>query len=433
MALKTRHQLACVATVTGAFLLPALAHAAPCDDDIVNKGLPHPIFGSGGSAVTATLQRVALAIANSDGTPEEKADRTTIFYSDPNACDGYAAFLTGKSTNTFKYWEAGKTAPTTCEARTGGQPVQFAHMGNAADLCPNPVVPAGYGDFPAPIQTVNIITGLNSQEPSISAEALYFIYGFGTSGQVAPWTANAGVFTRQSTAFVTYLVGAHAKVPSTAFVGPGKWAADNTAAIQTNGAMVTAVKNFADANPGVKEAALGFVSGSTADTSRDKVLTLPFRAFEQECAVYPDSTVAALDKINVRKGKYALWAQGHYFTKVDTNGVPEDDRVANLIGWFSGKTQPPGTGEALRYIAFDQTIGAGDIPACAMEALREGTVGAFYSYAPPKPCVGRFEKVATGSTEHGVCEADSDCEDADLPSCNFGYCEAYRAEGQEEG
>ncbi|HYP89597.1 MAG TPA: hypothetical protein VEQ59_15620, partial [Polyangiaceae bacterium] len=113
-----------MATFAGALLLPAVAHAVPCDD--IN--LPHKIYGSGGSAVTATLKKIALAIANDpDGTP---ADQTTIFYADPNACDGYAAFLTGKATGTFKYWVAGQTADQTCEARAGGQPVQFAHMGN---------------------------------------------------------------------------------------------------------------------------------------------------------------------------------------------------------------------------------------------------------------------------------------------------------------
>lgn len=430
MALKTRHQLACVATLAGVFLLPAGALAAPCAQDIIDKNLPNPIWGSGGSAVTATLQRVALAIANLPGTDEEKAQRTTIFYSDPNACDGYAAYLTGKATGTFKYWEAGKTTFTTCEAPAGGQTLDFAHMGNAADLCPNPVVPDGYGDFPAPIQTVNLITALTSQEPSISAEAIYFIYGFGPTGQVSPWTESAGVFSRQSTAFVSYLVGAHANVPSTAFVGPGKWAADNQAAIQTNGAVVAAIEKFVTDNPTQADAALGYVSGSTADTNRHRVRTLPFRAFGQTCAVYPDSTSTSFDKLHVRTGKYALWAQGHYFTEVDENGVPTNERVKNFLGWFSGETDPPGTDQHL--IAFDETIKAGDIPACAMNALREGTVGAFYSYAPPKPCVGRFERIANGSTDHDECETDGDC-GGDLPSCNFGYCEAYRASGQEEG
>ena len=101
--------------------------------------------------------------------------------------------------------------------------------------------------------------------------------------------------------------------------------------------------------------------------------------------------------------------------------------------WLRGFT-PPLRLSDFRLIAFDNTISAGDIPACAMEALREGTTGPFYSYAPPKPCVGRFEYVATGSTEHEECTVDADCDaDEDLTSCNFGFCEAYRGENEEEG
>ncbi len=422
MLVKRKHQLACALTLSSAVLLPGVARAVPCDD----IALPNKIFGSGGSAVTATIKKVAQAIANDpQGAP---AEQTTIFYTDPNACVGYADFVAGKSTRVFKYWIAGVAADQTCEARVGGQPLDFGHMGNAADLCPDPTVPAGIGDFPAPIQTVNLVTGLASNEISISAEALYFIYGFGKAGQVAPWTDGAGVFTRQSTAFVTYLVGAHANVPSTAFVGTGKWAPDDAGAIQTNGAVVTAITGYVGTDEVKAAQALGFVSGSTADANRANVKTLAFQGFDQTCGVYPDSTLDALDKINVRKGKYALWAQGHYFAKVDAQGVPTNPLVANLIGWFSGATVPPGT----EVSAFDTTIKAGDIPACAMEALREGTTGAFYSYAPSKPCTGRFEFVATGATEHDVCVADDDCSGA-TPSCNFGYCEAYRDAEEEEG
>jgi hypothetical protein len=306
-------------------------------------------------------------------------------------------------------------------------------MGNAPDLCTGLTVPADIGDFPAPVQTVNLITGVNSNETSISAEAVHFIYGYGpNAGQASPWSEGAGVYTRQSTAFVTLLLAAHVNLPATAFIGPNKWASTNTAgepgaAVQTNGDVVTAVKNYST-DEAKAAAALGYVSGSTADLRRSEAKTLAFQALGQTCGVYPDSTLTALDKLNVRKGKYALWAQGHYFTKVDADGKPVNPLVENIIGWFSGDTQPPGASIS----AFDATIKAGDIPSCAMEALREGTVGAFYSYAPPKPCSGRFEFVATGATEHDTCEADADC-DGETPACNFGYCEAYRAEGQEEG
>ncbi len=425
MLVKRNYQLACALTLGGVFL-PTLAHAVPCDDIVA----PNKIFGSGGSAVTATLRKIAVAIAND--TTGDASKRLTIFYSDPNACDGYGEYLTGTTARTFKYWVAGTKADETdktCEARIGGQPLDFAHMGNAADLCVDPVIPAGIGDFAAPIQTVNVVTHPLSNETSISAEALYFIFGFGKAGQVSPWNDGTGVFVRQSTSFVSALLGYHINVPATAFVGAGKWAESNTVgAIKTNGEVITEIAKYVLTDEVKGAQSLGYISGSTADTRRSEIKTLAFQAFGATCGVYPDSDATSLDKLNVRQGKYPLWAQGHYFTKVNAQGKPTNPLVANLIGWFDGSTKPEGTAVS----AFDQTIKAGDIPACAMSALREGTVGAFYSYAPPKPCNGRFEFVSDGSTEHDVCEADGDCS-GETPSCNFGYCEAYRAEGQEEG
>jgi hypothetical protein len=436
MLSKTQIPLACAATLAGAFLLPSAAHAqVPCADVVA----PNKIFGAGGSAVTATLRRIAVTIAND--TTGDPAERTTIFYADPNACDGYADFVAGSTVRQFKYWVAGdlataSTTDRTCDAPITGQALDFGHMGNAADLCPNPEVPEGIGDFKAPVQTVNIVTGLDSPETSISAEALYILYGFGPAlANAAPWSEGTGVFARQTTAFVTYLVGAHANLDANAFVGAGKWATTNAAnavapeksAIQTNGAVINAIKAYATSET-LAAQALGYVSGSTADQRRGDAKTLAFQAFDQACGVYPDSTDTALDKLNVRKGKYALWAQGHYFAPVDEDGVPTNPRVANLIKWFSGEAAS-GTSVS----PFDETIRAGDIPECAMEVLREGTTGAFYSFAPPKPCTGRFEFIATGATEHAECEADAECTDADSPKCNYGFCEAYRDEGQEEG
>jgi hypothetical protein len=60
-------------------------------------------------------------------------------------------------------------------------------------------------------------------------------------------------------------------------------------------------------------------------------------------------------------------------------------------------------------------------------------LGAISSFAPPKPCGCFFETVATGETPDActVCEADTDC-DGDN-KCNYGFCEAYRANGEAEG
>jgi hypothetical protein len=420
MLLKTGPTLACAITLAAAFLLPGRAHAVLCDD----LALPNKVYGVGGSAVTGTLKKVEQAI-NGDATKTD--ERISIIWHDAlGACAGYQAFLSGKVTGQFNYWDTSdpKDPVKLCDARVGGQPVSFSHMGNDATFCPNGEVPDGVGDFIAPIQTLNIITDKDSNELSISAEALYFIYGFGATGQASPWTDGTGVFKRQFDSFASLLLGAAIDVPSAAF----KWSAGNEKASQ--GAVITAITTYGLTSEDAARQTLGYVSGSAADGKRSDVKTLAYKHYDQECGVYPDSSSSAFDKINVRTGKYYLWAPGHYFTKVDNQGKPLDPQIENFLGWFNAKTKAPGTSVNV----FEQSILAGDIPQCAMQASREGTLGAISSYASAKPC-GCFFEHATNpnvTSECTPCEDDTQC-GGDAPSCNFGFCEAYRSESEEEG
>jgi hypothetical protein len=422
MLLKTGPILACALSLGAVFLLPSKAHAILCDD----VALPNKVYGVGGSAVTGTLKKISLAIAK-DATHTD-ARTTIIYHDDLGACAGYAAYLSGKVTGNFRYWiaDALNDADQRCEARAGGQPVTFSHMGNDATFCPDGSVPDGVGDFTAPIQTLNLITDKKSNELSISAEALYFVYGFGPAnpaGPAAPWTVGTGVFKRQFDSFASLFLAAAIKVPSAGF----KWPDANLKA--TQGDVINGITGYSTTEE-LATQSLGYVSGSAADAKRSVVKTLAYQHYDQSCGVYPDSTSAAFDKVNVRSGKYYLWAPGHYFTKVDGDGKPLDAQVENLLGWFSKKTAAPGTSVN----AFEQSILAGDIPQCAMQASREGTLGAISSYADPKPCSCFFEH-ATNPTVTSACTPcadDTEC-GGDTPSCNFGYCEAYRANGEEEG
>lgn len=419
MLLKTSSILTCALTLGAVVLLPSQAHAIACDD----VALPNKVFGVGGSANTATLKKISLAIAK-DATHTDA--RTTIFWNDAlGACAGYAAFLNGKATGQFRYWiaDAANDADQLCDARAGGQPVTFSHMGNDATFCPDGTVPDGVGDFLAPVQTLNLITDKKSNQLSISAEALYFIYGFGATGQASPWTDGTGIFKRQFDSFASLLLAAAIKVPSAGF----KWDAANQKASQ--GEVINAITAYSTTEA-LAAQSLGYVSGSAADAKRSAVKTLAYQHYGQACGVYPDSTSATFDKLNVRTGKYYLWAPGHYFTKVDSNGKPLDSQIENLFGWFSAKTKPPGTSVN----PFEQSILAGDIPECAMQASRDGTLGAISSYADPKPCGCYFEHTTNPNVTSTCtpCTDDSAC-GGDTPSCNFGYCEAYRAKGEQEG
>src|SRR5262249_1711842 len=137
-----------------------------------------------------------------------------IFFSDPSACTGFKSFINndGQAVKaTFKYWSTVDNQVDSCDAPDAGFNLTFAHMGNPADACAGVTVPADVADLPGPIQTVNIVVpGANTTDDAISAEALYYVYGAGGAAgkQVAPWTNNAHIIARSSSAFTELLLAA---------------------------------------------------------------------------------------------------------------------------------------------------------------------------------------------------------------------------------
>jgi hypothetical protein len=407
MLLRRTHFLGAAAVSLGV-LIPAGAAAVPCS----SLGLPNPIYGSGGSAITNTLRAVAVELAK---LPED--ERVTIFFADPGACSGYQAFLDENVKTQFKYWSADNVQGT-CDAEdlVNGQAVDFAHMGNAADFCIGGTQPDTVSDTLGPVQTVNLITNRSSVEDSISAEAVFLAYGFGAASAAGPWTIEAGLQKRKSDSFVHLFLADSVTLPPSAFLGVERG---------NNQDVVKFVGEFA-----TPDASLGYVSSSAAELGKATVKTLAYQHFGQTCGVYPDSTASRYDKLNVRQGKYHFWTPGHFFARQDpATGAFTNANAEKLIGWFTGKVAPPGELDVNALI-----IGAGDTPQCAMQVKREGTVGAISSFAPDKPCGCYFETIALKEIPESceACETDDDC-GGDTPSCNYGFCEAYRAEGEVEG
>jgi hypothetical protein len=395
---KQTHLLAAAAAVS---YTVAAAHAGAvlCAD----LHLPNPIYGVGGSAVTATLKSVARAFAGLNPVP------VTILYSDPNACTGFRQFVDNKIIGNFRYWDA-SGVEAQCEPPPAGQPADFSHMGNPAADCTGVTVPADVKDFLAPVQTLNIIANTQSSESSISAEALAVIYGRGATRGVTPWVNEAAIFRRQPTSFVQIFLGSAIGLAPESFLG-----AENT----TNGGVATAVHNSTS-----PLAAIGFVSGSTADANRsgaNAVRTLAYQHTGQTCGFWPDSKENTLDKINVRTGQYYLWASGHFFARVDASGNALNPNVRNLIGWFEGTIESPAGSNVLRTVSL-----AGDIPQCAMQVKRDGLLGAIRSEpvsAPLVPCGCFFESVV-GTTACTACANDTQCA-GNTPKCRYNFCEAY--------
>lgn len=419
--LKQFQVLAPPAVGLATFAFAPVLLAAPCDD--LGLDADRVIYGSGGSAVTPVLGAVAVGLQD---LPEE--ERITIFYDDSaGACGGYSWWRTPTTDQgTFKFWlsDTPVTAPLTCEAPRDR--IQFAHMGNTPALCPGDVpIPAGAAKFVASVQTVNFITDIDSQEESISGEAAYHIFGFGPGvHDIAPWNNPAALFGRQASAFVSQLIGNIIGVPAASFV-------IQTANIfTTNPAVVGAVGGFA-----TPDEALGFVSGSNAQagefppTGSPTVKTLAYQHYDQTCAYLPDSERGTFDRANVRSGQYFIWTPGWFYAHVDDEGVPENENIRNLIGWVDGTLESPPNIPVQEIV-----INAGDVPLCAMQAIRpEGDVSPIQSYAPENPCNGWYEVVATGETDYQECDETADCDGAEQnddgeetgEQCRFGYCEAY--------
>ncbi|MDX2050896.1 MAG: hypothetical protein SFV15_00805 [Polyangiaceae bacterium] len=377
----------------------------------------NPVYGTGGSAVTSTLKRVAVELAK---LPDNDPGKVTIFYADNlAACPGYKAFQDQNPAGlTYKYWNAAGVE-STCTVAITPVPFDFAHMGNDIAYCgAGYSKPADIGDFGAPVQTLNIITAKNSSQTSISAAALYFAYGFKQSGLADPWTLNNGasLVRRSATSFVSLLLADAIGVPNTKILGtPANPNTNQQVIIDINTLAVNGV-----------EAPLGYASGSAVDAAigtANEVKTLAYQHKDQTCGYLPDSNPTVLDKRNVREGRYFLWAPGHFYGRVTpgTNTLT-NPRVANLFGWFDGSIPAPG------FDALEVISKAGDIPQCAMRVNREGVLGAISSFAPPEPCGCFFEKAATGAVPASCTPCGTDntiCAGTANPVCRRGYCEAY--------
>lgn len=385
---------------TAAFALVILGHArvdaAPCAD------LPNPVYGLGGSATKPTLAKLGTALASLSG-----ADQATIVYQAPGACLGvYALVNDTKITGTASYWDS-TGVEKTCDLPAGGQTVDFANMANSAVLCPlapNPL-PDDIGDYEGTVNTINLIVPVASSQRTISAAAAYFVFGFGAAGQAAPWTIDNEISIRDSNSAVQQLLGETIHVPASKF------------AFGVNGASQNGVIARV-ASSSQPEAAIGFVSGQAADAARATVRTLAYQHYGQSCGYLPDSTSTALDKKNVREGRYFIWSPQHFFAKKDPQtNVITSPAARTFLGYLDGSIPLPTGFDLLRL-----QIEAGEVPQCAMKVWREGDLGKLSTYTPPKSCGGYFESLVGGTSATACPNGPSDCPSS-APACNYGYCE----------
>ncbi|MES1205001.1 MAG: hypothetical protein ABUS79_03610 [Pseudomonadota bacterium] len=380
------------------FVRTAPAAAESC------ANLPNPVFVVGSTAAKPIIAEVGKILVAQ--TPV-----TTIVYSGQGSCAGVDAILNGTPMQ-----GTGTSGPSTwnlagnevrCDIPPTGPPV-VADVGMSdvyATTCfPLPGgMPSNVGDFLGPVQTMTFVAPKSSPERSISAEAAYYVYGFGANSGVNPWTDEAWIFRRDDQS------GTQRMIAAAIGVSPARWKGAVTASSSDMLTKVTVV--------GTGAQTIGILSADIAQENRAVLNILAYRHFGQSCAYFPDKDASSNEKINVRDGHYAIWGPLHLLTRLSAIGYPASAAAGNVIGYMTGtKTPPPG----LDPIALEAQLHM--IPRCAMRVTRIQELGPLASFAPAGACGCYYDKLANGVSTCRTCVSSNDCLST-APICNYGYCE----------
>ena len=403
------------------------ARALTCD------ALPNPSNPSSGTSPPV----VYIEGANAVGpfiAPLQQAlsvdpNPINLVYIGDGGCVGASNFFANKpiGSKPAPVYYAAQTAGTctlpTTGGPNGGPPVaSIAASDVYAPTCgtlPGGQLPPNIADFLGPVQPMVFVVPKASSQVSISAAAAYFVFGFGDGSGVAPWTVNSSIYRRNASSAVQALLSVAIGVPLSRWQGVdvGTLAENSQAGLTGAAAVINALELDANA-----EQAIGILAATNLDaTTKTHVTTLAYEDFGQSCGYYPDSTPTAHDKANVRDGHYALWGPLHFFTYVDSRGVPLDPSVERVITYLTGTAVPPGGVDLLQIEATNNLV-----PPCAMHVVRTTELGPLASYAPTGSCSCYFDYVATGQSNCTPCNKTADCPAA-TPVCNLalptGFCE----------
>jgi len=364
------------------------------------SGLPQPVYVVGSNSL-ATLAAELGALAST--VP------ITVVYTTAHSCDGPKAIIANQTAaqagaTTATYWDVSGTAHQ-CELDAASQYADIGMSSVFADQCLSlPQGLSGVGDFLGPVTPGAIVVPAASSQTSISAEALYYIVGLGSSA-VAPWTSLDYVFVSPTSGGVQLDFGMAIGVPATRWLGNVvNSGSQNIARIATS------------PQP---EQTLGLMGTDLAEapSTSTTIKELAYQDFGQGCAFYPNSTETSADKKSVREGRYPIWGFTHMFAKVNAQSVPLNPSAATIINYFTGNVPTP-TGNFLKYVINDHLV-----PLCAMRVTRSDEMAALTPFSPRPSCGCYFDSIATGASSCSKCSSASDCPSA-TPHCNLGYCEA---------
>jgi ABC-type phosphate transport system substrate-binding protein len=381
------------------------------------------VYVTGSSAAKPFLQQIAQQLASDD---------VFIVYTSTGSCVGVDAVVNGTPMKTgaspapaatATYWANSSSTGKDCDLPAAGVTADLGISDVFAQTCPGfeltDLDAQNIRDAHGPIQTMTFAVPANSPYSEISAQAAYFVFGFGADGGVLDptgdhpiWNDEKYVFQRSATSGTQSMLASAIGVPSNRWRGKAHKTSDDVAAD-----LESAGTDEASA-----ASAIGIIAADYIDTKnlRAQLKVLAFQDTRGPCAVYPDSTANAHDKQNVRDGHYPVWGPLHLLYKVDQSGNPLNDSnreaVTNIVGYLSGTKALPNGVQLL-----DVYAQSGLVPECAMRVTRASDGGDIKPRVPSNPCACLFEAKATGETSCTPCTVQGDC--ASGETCSQGYCE----------
>lgn len=392
--------------------------------------LTNPVYAAGSTAIKGVLGQVAAFL-----TGPTQTTPVTIVYLGSGSCNGVDAVIDAVSaaptplqtpsgqTDYFTYWDSTGATHTCDLAASDNAYLDIGLSDVFATTCPG-VQNFSVTDFPGPVQAMTFIVPNGSMEYSISAEAAFFVFGFGSKSSVDPWTNVSYLHQRGSGSGTQAMIAKAITVPATAWYGNIETSTGNMI-----NALLTANMPLAPQQKG----SLGIAAAEDIDAQRRKVLQgtatdtpreLAYKHFGQNCGYLPDSAGDTFDKRNVRDGHYAIWGPVHTYPVLSAS-KPQTQKsyINSVVGLLTGSTTTSG----IDLITFEANNGI--IPQCAMRVTRSQEMGPMTAASPANPCGCYYEhianKPASKDTSCTPCQKPTDCGTGFGCSTinGVGYCE----------
>jgi ABC-type phosphate transport system substrate-binding protein len=395
-----------------------VAHAQ--DEDPACADLGTPVYIAGASAVRPQIREAqrALARVGSD---------ITIIYQGTASCDGPRILITDAFADSEATWydysddiEADNPLRT-CTIPFAGIKPDIGISDVLAATCEEHLggdfgVPAHQREYEGAVQAMLFAVQQSSTENAISSAAARIVLGFGgETHQVSPWTVDAELHNRVPESGTKILMAAAIDLLSP------KWKGIHH---RSNPNVLDAI--LAATNP---NAAIGLLAADFADRNRDQLKVLALQADGQSCGYLPDSSRTALDKVNVREGRYAASAPTQFIVDVDPatelpqarDGRTSHDEVGQVLDFLRMEN----ISDEDMMIMIEANAQAGTVPLCAMKAVRVPEKAPPTAYEPEEPCHCFYESINGTPPGQDGCESCTDHGDcpSEAPVCRFGFCE----------